>query len=62
LSFTVDHLGRKIVERAAKRLTAIAWRMYAPAKVTDLEVAFDAKKKVLGLDIAVDHVLAMQIR
>jgi hypothetical protein len=33
-----------------------------PAKVGELEFAVDAEQEVLGLDVAVDDVLAVQVR
>jgi hypothetical protein len=35
--------------------------MHAPAKVANLELAIYSQQEILGLDIAVDHVFAMQI-
>mgnify|MGYP001202434070 CR=1 FL=1 len=40
----------------------VARRVDAPAKVCELEVAVDADEDVLGLDVAVDYVLGVQVR
>ena len=57
----LDHLGREVVERAAERRATIARRVHAPAKVANLELAVDPEEEVLGLDVAVDDVLRVQV-
>ena len=59
--FTVDHLGRKIVQGSAECLTAIAGRMDTPAEIADLEIALDAKQQILWLDVAMNDVLAVEV-
>lgn len=39
---TLNHLGREVVERAAECGPPVAGRVYAPAKIADLELAVDA--------------------
>ena len=58
---TLDHLRGKVVERAAECGPAVTGRMYAPSKVADLELAVDAKKEILWLDVSMNDVLGMEI-
>ena len=58
---TFDHLRRKIVQSPAKRLASVSRRVHAPPKVSNLELAVDPKQQVLGLDVAVDDVLPVQV-
>jgi hypothetical protein len=57
----LDHLGREVVERAAERRAARGGGMDGPAEIRDLEVAALADEEVLGLDVAVDDVLAVHL-
>lgn len=59
--FAFDHFWRKVVERAAERPSAVRWRVHAPPKISNLELAVDAKEDVLGLDVAVDDVFAVEV-
>ena len=59
--FSVDHFRRKIVKCATEGLSTVARGMDTPAEITDFEVAFDAKKEVLGFDIAMNDVFAVKI-
>lgn len=57
----LDHLGRQVVERAAERGAPIAGRVHAPAEIANLELAIDAKEKVLGLDVSMNDVLGVEV-
>lgn len=57
----LDHLGGQVVEGAAHGLAAAVRGVDAPAEVGDLDLAVDADEDVLGLDVAVDDVLAVQV-
>jgi hypothetical protein len=58
----LNHLGRHVVERATCRAPMVARRVHRPAKVGNLEHVVEAHEQVLGLDVAVDHMLAVQVR
>ena len=57
-----DHLWGQVVERTAERLPPRVWRVDAPAKVGDFQLTLDADEEVLGLDVAVNHVLLVAVR
>ena len=57
----LDHLRWEIIERAAEGSAPITRRVHAPAKVADLELAVDAEKQILRLDIPVDDVFRMEV-
>ena len=57
----LNHLRRKIVKGPAERLAPISRRVHAPPKVSDLQLAVDPKQEVLGLDVAVDDVLRVEV-
>ena len=61
LAAGLDHLWREVVEGAAERVAAVVGRVHAPAEIRDLDLAVDAHQDVLGLDVAVDDVLAVQV-
>lgn len=61
LAARLEHLRGQVVEGAAHGLAAVVGGVDAPAKVGDLELAVDADEDVLGLDVAVDDVLAVQV-
>ena len=57
-----DHLWGQVVERTAERLPPRVGRVDAPAKVGDFQLTLDADEEVLGLDVAVNHVLLVAVR
>ena len=57
----LDHFRWEIVESAAEGGAPITWRVHAPAKVADLELAVDAEKQILRLDVPVDDVFRMEV-
>lgn len=59
--FAVDHFRGQIVQRSTQGLASISRGVDAPAEIADLEIAFDAQQQVLGLDIAVNNMLAVQV-
>lgn len=56
-----DHLGGQVVERAAERLASVRRRVHAPAKIGDLELPVEAEQNVFGLDVAVNHMFAVEV-
>ena len=56
-----DHLRWKVVQCAAEGITARRWRMYRPAKVSNLQGVPQADENVLRLDVSVDDVLGMAV-
>ena len=56
-----DHLGRKIVQRAALGLAPVVGGVHAPAKVGDLDLAVHADEYIFRLDVPVDYMLAVEI-
>jgi hypothetical protein len=57
----LDHLGGEVVEGPAEGRAARRGRVHGPAKVGDFDVALVAEEEVLGLDVAVDHVLPVAV-
>jgi len=55
VGLTLDHLRRKIVQGPAHGGPSAAGGVHGPAKVGDLEVALHVQKKILWLDVSVDH-------
>jgi hypothetical protein len=55
-----DDLGREVVGRAAQRPGDVR-HLFREAKVGDLEVAVAVEQQVLGLEVAVDDVHAVQV-
>mmetsp|Transcript_9778 Transcript_9778/g.24422 ORF Transcript_9778/g.24422 Transcript_9778/m.24422 type:complete len:329 (+) Transcript_9778:81-1067(+) len=58
VGLTLHHLGRQVVERTAESGATTA-RVHRPAKVGQLELPVAVHQQVLGLDVAMDHVLAV---
>ena len=56
-----EHLGRRVVRRAARHLEHLVRRAEdrAEPKVDELDVAVGVEEHVLGLEVAVDHVGAV---
>lgn len=61
LGARLDHLWRQVVESTAKRSAAVVGGVDAPPEIRNLDLAVDAHQNVLGLDVAVDDVLAVQV-
>ena len=57
----IHHLWREVVERSTEGMPPVARRMHAPAEISQLELAINAEQQVLGLDVPVDDVLAVQV-
>lgn len=57
----LDHLRGQVVEGAAHGLAAAVGGVHAPPEVGQLDLAVDADEDVLGLDVPVDDVLAVQV-
>jgi len=57
----LDHLRGQVVEGTAHGLATAVWRVHAPAKVGNLDLAVDPDQDVLGLDVPVDDVLPVQV-
>lgn len=56
-----DHLGRQVIERAAQRLAPVIRRVHAPPEIGNLDLPVDAHEDILGLDIPMDNVLAVEV-
>ena len=55
------HLGGQVIEGTAERLPPGVGRVDAPAEIGNLQLALDADEEVLGLDVAVNHVLLVAV-
>ena len=55
-----QHLWREVVEGAAHGVAPIIRRMDGPAEIADFDLAVQAHKNILGLDVAVDDVFIVQ--
>mmetsp|Transcript_20113 Transcript_20113/g.44712 ORF Transcript_20113/g.44712 Transcript_20113/m.44712 type:complete len:216 (-) Transcript_20113:413-1060(-) len=58
---SLHHLWGQVVQSAAQGGAAGGGRMHGPAEVGDLYVPALADQQVLGLDIAMDHVLVVAV-
>ena len=56
----LQHLGREVVEGAAHGVPPVIRRMDGPAEIADFDLAVQAHKNILGLDVAVDDVFLVQ--
>lgn len=56
-----NHLWREVIEGTAHGLSSAVGGMHTPAKVGNLEFAMDTDQNILGLDVAVNDVLPVQI-
>ncbi|KAH9831296.1 cercosporin toxin biosynthesis protein, partial [Teratosphaeria destructans] len=57
----LDHLRREVIQRAAHGVAPVVGRVHRPAEIGDLDLAVQADEDVLGLDVAVHDVLAVQV-
>lgn len=57
----LHHLRRQIIQRPAQRRPSIARSVHAPPKVPNLQFSINTQQQILGLDIAVDDMLPVQI-
>ena len=57
----LDHLRRQVVKGSAECRAPRMRRVHRPTKVCNLELAPEVEQQVLGLNVAVDHVLGVAI-
>ena len=58
---TLDHLGREVVESPAERRPPVARSVHTPPKVADFQFTIEPEEEVLGLDVAVNDMLRVEV-
>ena len=61
MSTVIDHLWRQVVHRPAHCLAPVAGSVNTPSEIANLELAVEAEKQVLWLDVSVDDALRVQV-